>query len=110
MANSPASATSPTRTKNTNRPHLKTGSAGSCGSRRFQSARPCEIPIEPYRYADTMIDFLSTIGRRLIDLFSVAGRLALFVASAFSHCVRPPFYFGNIAHQFWTIGYNSLPV
>jgi phospholipid/cholesterol/gamma-HCH transport system permease protein len=57
-----------------------------------------------------MIDFLSTIGRRLIDLFSVAGRLALFVASAFSHCVRPPFYFGNIAHQFWTIGYNSLPV
>jgi phospholipid/cholesterol/gamma-HCH transport system permease protein len=57
-----------------------------------------------------MIDFLSTIGRRLIDLFSIAGRLALFVASAFSHCVRPPFYFRNIVHQFWTIGYNSLPV
>ena len=57
-----------------------------------------------------MIDFLSTIGRRVIDLCSIAGRLAMFVASAFSHCVRPPFYFRNIVHQFWTIGYNSLPV
>jgi phospholipid/cholesterol/gamma-HCH transport system permease protein len=57
-----------------------------------------------------MIDFLSTIGRRVIDLCSIAGRLALFVASAFSHCLRPPFYFRNILQQFWTIGYNSLPV
>ena len=57
-----------------------------------------------------MIDFLSTIGRRVIDLCSIAGRLALFVASAFSHCVRPPFYFRNVFQQFWTIGYNSLPV
>jgi len=57
-----------------------------------------------------MIDFLSTIGRRVIDLCSIAGRLALFVASAFSHCLRPPFYFRNIMQQFWTIGYNSLPV
>ena len=29
---------------------------------------------------------------------------------AFSHCLRPPFYFRNIMQQFWTIGYNSLPV
>jgi phospholipid/cholesterol/gamma-HCH transport system permease protein len=57
-----------------------------------------------------MIDFLSTIGRRVIDLCSIAGRLALFVTSAFSHCLRPPFYFRNILQQFWTIGYNSLPV
>jgi len=57
-----------------------------------------------------MIDFLSTIGRRVIDLCSIAGRLALFVASTFSHCLRPPFYFRNILQQFWTIGYNSLPV
>jgi phospholipid/cholesterol/gamma-HCH transport system permease protein len=57
-----------------------------------------------------MIDFLSTIGRRVLDLFSIAGRLALFVASALSHCFRPPFYFRNIIRQFWTIGYNSLPV
>jgi phospholipid/cholesterol/gamma-HCH transport system permease protein len=57
-----------------------------------------------------MIDFLSTIGRRVIDLCSIAGRLAMFVASAFSHCLRPPFYFRNILQQFWTIGYNSLPV
>jgi phospholipid/cholesterol/gamma-HCH transport system permease protein len=57
-----------------------------------------------------MIDFLSSIGRRVLDLFAIAGRLALFVASALSHCVRPPFYFRNIVQQFWTIGYNSLPV
>jgi phospholipid/cholesterol/gamma-HCH transport system permease protein len=57
-----------------------------------------------------MIDFLSTIGRRVIALFSIAGRLAIFVASAFSHCVRPPIYFRNVFQQFWTIGYNSLPV
>lgn len=57
-----------------------------------------------------MIDFLSTIGRRVMDLFGIAGRLALFVLSAISHCFRPPFYFRNVLHQFWTIGYNSLPV
>src|SRR5271163_1483580 len=86
------------------------GSAGSDDLRRCQSARLCEISIKLYRYADTMIDFLSTIGRRVIDLCSIAGRLALFVASTFSHCLRPPFYFRNILQQFWTIGYNSLPV
>jgi phospholipid/cholesterol/gamma-HCH transport system permease protein len=57
-----------------------------------------------------MIDFLSTIGRRVLELFAIAGRLALFVGSALSHCVRPPFYGRNIVQQFWTIGYNSLPV
>jgi phospholipid/cholesterol/gamma-HCH transport system permease protein len=30
--------------------------------------------------------------------------------SAISHCFRPPFYFRNVVQQFWTIGYNSLPV
>jgi len=57
-----------------------------------------------------MIDFLSKIGRRVLDLFAVAGRLILFVGSALSHCVRPPIYIGNVFRQFWTIGYNSLPV
>ena len=57
-----------------------------------------------------MIDFLASIGRRVLDLFAIAGRLAMFVASALSHCVRPPFYFRNVIQQFWTIGYNSLPV
>jgi phospholipid/cholesterol/gamma-HCH transport system permease protein len=57
-----------------------------------------------------MIDFLSTIGRRVLDILRIAGRLAAFVASALSHCVRPPFYFRNVVQQFWTIGYNSLPV
>ena len=57
-----------------------------------------------------MIDFLASIGRRVLDLFAIDGRLAMFVASALSHCVRPPFYFRNVIQQFWTIGYNSLPV
>jgi phospholipid/cholesterol/gamma-HCH transport system permease protein len=57
-----------------------------------------------------MIDFLSTIGRRVIALCSIAGRLAIFVASAVSHSMRPPVYFRNVFQQFWTIGYNSLPV
>lgn len=57
-----------------------------------------------------MIDLLTAIGRPLFGLFDVAGQLALFVIRALSHCVRPPFYFRNIARQFYTIGYNSLPV
>jgi phospholipid/cholesterol/gamma-HCH transport system permease protein len=57
-----------------------------------------------------MIDLLSKIGQRVLALFAVAGRLVLFVASALSHCVRPPIYFGNVIRQFWSIGYNSLPV
>jgi phospholipid/cholesterol/gamma-HCH transport system permease protein len=57
-----------------------------------------------------MIDFLSVIGERVLGLFSIAGRLTLFVASALSHCVRPPIYFRNIFQQFLIIGYNSLPV
>ena len=43
-------------------------------------------------------------------MFAIAGRLALFVIRAISHCFRPPFYFRNMVQQFWTIGYNSLPV
>jgi phospholipid/cholesterol/gamma-HCH transport system permease protein len=57
-----------------------------------------------------MMDFLSTIGRRVLEILGIAGRLGLFCASALSHCVRPPFYLRNVIQQFWTIGYNSLPV
>jgi phospholipid/cholesterol/gamma-HCH transport system permease protein len=57
-----------------------------------------------------MLEFLSTIGRRVLDLLTVAGSLTLFVGRALSHCVRPPFYFRNVIRQFYLIGYNSLPV
>ncbi len=57
-----------------------------------------------------MIEFLSRIGRPALDMFGVTGRLVLFLGSALSHCVRPPFYVGNLLRQFWTTGYNSLPV
>jgi len=64
----------------------------------------------PLGIAGRMIDFLATIGRRVLDILAIAGRLTIFIARALSHCVRPPFYFRNIGRQFWTIGYNSLPV
>ena len=57
-----------------------------------------------------MIDFLSNIGRRILVMLTVAGRLSMFAGSAISHCFRPPWYFRNIVQQFWVIGYNSLPV
>ena len=57
-----------------------------------------------------MIEFLATIGRRFIDFLGVVGRVAMFMVEALSHCFRPPFYLRNLLHQFWTIGYNSLPV
>jgi phospholipid/cholesterol/gamma-HCH transport system permease protein len=57
-----------------------------------------------------MIDFLSNIGRRVLIMLSVAGRLSMFAGSAISHFFRPPWYFRTIVQQFWSIGYNSLPV
>jgi phospholipid/cholesterol/gamma-HCH transport system permease protein len=57
-----------------------------------------------------MIEFLTAVGRPLLSLFAVTGRLAVFVARALSHCVRPPIYMRNVVRQFYTIGYNSLPV
>ena len=57
-----------------------------------------------------MIHILSAIGRRVIEFFAIVGRLTMFIGTALSHCVRPPFYFRNIVGQFWSIGYNSLPV
>jgi len=38
------------------------------------------------------------------------GRLTMFMSSALSHCVRPPFYPRIIVRQMVEIGYYSLPV
>jgi phospholipid/cholesterol/gamma-HCH transport system permease protein len=57
-----------------------------------------------------MIEFLSKIGRRVIEFLTLAGRLALFAGTALSHCFRPPLYLRSTLRQFWAIGYDSLPV
>ena len=57
-----------------------------------------------------MIDLLTAIGRPFAEFLGLAGRLALFAGKSLSHCVRPPFYLHNLSRQFWSIGYNSLPV
>ncbi len=53
---------------------------------------------------------LAPIGRAVLALLEIVGRLVVFAASAVSHCVRPPFYFRLIAKQMMEIGYYSLPV
>ena len=57
-----------------------------------------------------LLDSLAAVGRGVIGACRVTGSLALFAAIGLSHLVRPPFYGRNIARQFYTIGYNSLPV
>ena len=53
---------------------------------------------------------LQPIGRVVINFLATVGRLTMFMASALSHCVRPPFYPRIIVRQMVEIGYYSLPV
>jgi phospholipid/cholesterol/gamma-HCH transport system permease protein len=54
--------------------------------------------------------FLALIGSVVLAFLGNIGRLAIFTATALSHCVRPPLYFGRIGKQMIDIGYYSLPV
>ncbi|MEE9301079.1 MAG: ABC transporter permease [Alphaproteobacteria bacterium] len=53
---------------------------------------------------------LALIGRSVLSIFGIAGRLTLFTLESSSHCFRPPFYPKLILHQMVKIGYHSLPV
>jgi phospholipid/cholesterol/gamma-HCH transport system permease protein len=53
---------------------------------------------------------LRLIGRFNLQFLGTTGRLGLFAAAAFSHCVRPPFYPRIILRNVVEIGYFSLPV
>ncbi len=53
---------------------------------------------------------LAPIGRVVVTLLQIIGRLMVFTSSALAHCVRPPFYFRLIGKQMLEIGYYSLPV
>jgi len=50
------------------------------------------------------------VGRALLGFLQGLGQFSFFVLRAFSHCLRPPFYFGQWLRQFWDIGYYCLPV
>ncbi len=56
------------------------------------------------------MNFLSLIGGGVLAFLAHIGRLALFTATALSHCVRPPIYTRLIGRQMIDIGYYSLPV
>jgi phospholipid/cholesterol/gamma-HCH transport system permease protein len=53
---------------------------------------------------------LATIGHVFLVFLAGVGRIAMFAATAVSHCVRPPFYPALIGRQMLDIGYFSLPV
>jgi phospholipid/cholesterol/gamma-HCH transport system permease protein len=53
---------------------------------------------------------LATIGHVFLVFLAGIGRIAMFAATAISHCLRPPFYPALIGRQMVDIGYFSLPV
>jgi len=56
------------------------------------------------------MNVFATIGRVILAFLAATGRLALFMADAVSHLVRPPIYWLLIFKQILRIGYFSLPV
>ena len=54
--------------------------------------------------------FLAAIGRTFLNFLYAVGHLAVFAATAVSHCVRPPYYPRLLLRQILDIGYYSLPV
>ena len=53
---------------------------------------------------------LAALGRAVLALLAVVGRIALFAAETISHLVRPPFYPREFGQALLTIGWYSLPV
>jgi phospholipid/cholesterol/gamma-HCH transport system permease protein len=56
------------------------------------------------------MNVFAAIGRVILAFLGATGRLALFMADAVSHVVRPPIYAMLILKQTLRIGYFSLPV
>ncbi len=56
------------------------------------------------------MNVLAQIGRATLAIVREAGALAIFATRAAAACVRPPFYFDQLAGQFLRLGYFSLPV
>jgi phospholipid/cholesterol/gamma-HCH transport system permease protein len=56
------------------------------------------------------VSLLAALGRQVLGLLALVGRVALYAGEALSHLVRPPFYPKELLLQIWLIGYLSLPV
>lgn len=57
-----------------------------------------------------MVWCLANIGQVFLSFLASIGRLTLFLFHALSQGLRPPYYSRQILHQFFEIGYLSLPV
>ena len=53
---------------------------------------------------------LRSLGRSLINLFAVTGRIGIFTGNAVFHCFSPPFFPRLVWQQMVEIGFYSLPV
>jgi phospholipid/cholesterol/gamma-HCH transport system permease protein len=56
------------------------------------------------------MNLLAALGRQVLGLLALVGRVAIYAGEALSHVVRPPFYPKELLQQIWFIGYLSLPV
>lgn len=56
------------------------------------------------------MNFIALIGRILLNLVNLIGRVALFGGRGVYHIFTPPYHLRMIGQQMWVIGYNSLPV
>ncbi|MDK3071913.1 ABC transporter permease [Sedimentitalea sp. JM2-8] len=56
------------------------------------------------------LSLLERLGRAVLTLLAVTGRMALFAAQAFMHIFRPPYYPREFANALMNIGWLSLPV
>jgi len=53
---------------------------------------------------------LAALGRQVLGLLALIGRVAIYAGQTVAHMVRPPFYPRELLQQLWFIGYLSLPV
>ncbi len=57
-----------------------------------------------------ILNFLSAIGRVVLNFTQATGRFGLFVIDLMTQLFRPPWYWGQLGRQLIHIGYFSLPV
>ena len=56
------------------------------------------------------MSLLAALGRQVLGLLALVGRVAIYAGEAVSHLFRPPFYPREFLLQLWLIGWMSLPV
>ncbi|MEP3331227.1 ABC transporter permease [Sedimentitalea sp.] len=56
------------------------------------------------------LTLLARLGRAVMNVLALVGRISIFAARAFSHIFRPPYYPRELFNALVTIGWLSLPV